>query len=314
MDGKKFIIKGITALLIWFAACVAHSAEERWVAVIKSSTEDVFSSPVRSFADSMSYQVRHFNLQGDWKNSAKIFKKFNANKPTLIFALGAKAAYAAKIWTKKHQDIPVIFAMVLNWKKYNLLSGQTNIVGISSEVNPGNLFLNLSMFAPKVQRIGVVFSPEHSKETVEQARATIEKMGLKLLESYAVTTEDFKSSYKQIRNIIDALWVPSDPVVFTLKNMTWLERKCVQDKLVCVGPSRNLAKMGILLSVRPDISNIGVQAASMAKNIMERGQDPKTIGVMAPLGTNIIFNKRAANLIDLKVSPRVADMATEIID
>lgn len=314
MAGKKFIIKGIITLLIWFTACAVHAAEDRWIAVVLSNSEAAFSAPARSFIDSMSYTVHRFNLEGDWNNSEKLFETLNENKPSLIFALGAKAAFAAKLWTKKNQEIPVIFAMVLNWKKYNFLEGQDNIVGISSEVNPGNLFLNLSMFAPKVQKIGVISSPDYSKETVKQATITIEGMGLQLIDKSISDADDFRNAYKRIRNSIDALWIPSDPVIFTLSNMAWLKRRCIQDKIVCVGPSRNLTKMGLLLSVRPDVSNIGVQAASMAKNILEKKQDLSTIGVMAPLGTTIILNKRTANLIDLSITPRVADMATEIIE
>ena len=96
--------------------------------------------------------------------------------------------------------------------------------------------------------------------------------------------------------------------------MSWLEKRCLADNLVCIGQSRELAEIGLMLSVRPDITNIGVQAASMAKNILERGQLPVSIGGMEPLGTHIFVNSRTADRIGIELSDQALSMATEVID
>jgi ABC-type uncharacterized transport system substrate-binding protein len=96
--------------------------------------------------------------------------------------------------------------------------------------------------------------------------------------------------------------------------MDWLKDRCLKDKLICIGQSENLAEIGILLSVRADESNIGTQAASMAINILERNQPPATIGVMDPLGTNIIVNRHTASHVGLELSQQTLGMVTEIIE
>ena len=96
--------------------------------------------------------------------------------------------------------------------------------------------------------------------------------------------------------------------------MSWLENRCISDRLVCIGQSKSLTQIGLMLSVRPDITNIGVQAASMAKNILERGQSPASIGVMEPLGTHIFVNSRTADRIGIELSDQALSMATEVIN
>lgn len=314
MIGKLLIKTGRLALILLVLSSGAHARDDGWVAVLLSDSESAYEMPVRSFRDAIGAEVRLFNLKGDIRHDDGLKAHFSGDKPQLIFALGAKAAFAAKLWTRDHQDIPVIFAMVLNWRKYELVQGQTNIAGISSEVNPGTQFFNLSVFAPDIRKIGVIFSPEHSGEIVEQARNAIKMLGLQLVEKHVSTTEDFKTAYKQLAQDVDGLWVLSDPVTFTIDNMSWLERRCIKDKIVCIGPSRNLTELGVFLSVRPDITNIGVQAASMAKNILARGQQPSTIGVIDPLGTSIFVNKQTAERIGLQLSSNAMGMATEIVE
>ena len=285
-----------------------------YITVLLSDGEKTYGSPVHSFIDSVSNEVRTFNLHGDIRHDPGLKARIFADKPVLIFALGAKAAYAAKLWTKNRQDIPVLFAMVINWHKYGLSEGQSNMVGISSEVNPGNQFVNLSIFAPQVRRIGVIYSPTHSSEIVKQARKAVEMLGMELVERRIERGQDFKRIYRQLSTSIEGLWILNDPVTYTTDNMSWLEKRCIVDKLVCIGQSRNLTEIGLMLSVRPDLSNIGVQAASMAKNILVRGQSPGAIGVMEPLGTNIYVNRRTAERIGIKLSDKTLGMATEVIE
>lgn len=316
MAGRKYfkICIYLLFLLLVYPAAASGSGNEGWVAVLLSDSEKAYEVPVRSFTDSVAMEVRIFNLHGDIRHDPDLEAKLFRDKPSLIFALGAKAAFVAKLWTQDRQDIPVLFAMVINWQKYNLLEGQDNIAGISSEVNPGNQFLNLSMFAPQIKKIGVIYSPEYSSEIVAQARDAIKMLDMELVEQHIKEGENFRRIYRQLAPTIDGLWILNDPITYTIDNMSWLEERCITDRLVCIGQSENLAKIGLMLSVRPDLPNIGVQAASMTKNILERGQTPESIGVMEPLGTNIYVNVRTASRIGIKLSDQALNLATQVIN
>jgi putative ABC transport system substrate-binding protein len=316
MVGKKFFNRGCLLLfLLFFLPGTLHGERrEPWIAVLLSDSEKAYEEPLRTFTDTVALDVRVFNLQGDIRNDPGLKTKLFADTPSLIFALGAKAAFVAKLWTQDRQDIPVLFAMVINWQKYHLLEGQSNMAGISSEVNPGNQFLNLSILAPQIRRIGVIYSPQHSREIVEETRKAVAMLGMELVERPITRGQDFRRVYRELSASIDGLWILNDPVIYTLDNMSWLENRCIADRLVCIGQSRSLTEIGLMLSVRPDTSNIGVQAASMAKNILNRGQSPAAIGVMDPLGTSISINLRTAKRVGIELSDQALNLATEVIE
>jgi ABC-type uncharacterized transport system substrate-binding protein len=170
------------------------------------------------------------------------------------------------------------------------------------------------MASPQVKRVGVIYSHTHSSETISLARESAAKLGLTLVEVPIERPRAFRQAYKQISERIDGFWMLADPVVYTLANVNWLEERCTRDRLVCIGQSRNIAEMGILLSVNPDRTNVGLQAASMAKSILINHQIPKQIGVMPPLGTRLVLNANTAKKIDLKLNPIVMNLASDIID
>lgn len=305
----------ITHILLLLSLLLPSAAwAEGWVAILLSDTEPIYHRPVQSFRAAIPMETREFNLRDNIRRAPQLKREILDDPPTLIFALGAKAAFAAKLWTKERQDIPVLFAMVLNYQKYHLLDGQSNITGISSEVNPGNQFLNLTLFAPQIRRIGVIYSKEYSRELVAKATMATKMLGLELIETPITAKESFRRIYKELSGNVDGIWVLNDPVTYTLDNMDWLQQRCIQDQLVCIGQSVNLTQIGILLSVRPDAAGIGVQAASMSKNILERKQLPSTIGVMEPLGTNISLNLRTARRIGILLNPQALNLATTIIE
>jgi putative tryptophan/tyrosine transport system substrate-binding protein len=319
MDGKPFNLKAALLLLmlgLWIVpACAAHAETAPGpIAVLLSDTEEAYSRPVASFTKEIQMTVQIFNLRGEVDNAPRAMNRIFAIRPALILALGAKAAYTAKVWTADHPQIPVIFALVINWRRYKLLEGQDNIAGIASDVAPGTHFANLTMASPHVKRIGVIYSRIHSSETIRQARQAAAKLGLALVEMPISRPTEFRKAYKQISEHIDSFWILADPVVYTLANVDWIEKRCTRDRLVCIGQSRNIAEIGVLLAVNPDMANVGLQAASMAKNILLNAVTPKQIGVMPPLGTRLVLNAKTAEKIDLRLNRIVMDLASDIID
>ncbi len=315
MAGKLSLIKILIALTLILLCSTAVSAQQsrQQVAILLSDSEQAYLKPVSAFSNEIGMEVQVYNLQGDLRRDPRLMDKLLASRPSLIFALGAKAAYAAKLWTHQHQEIPVIFAMVLNWQKYDFLKGQDNMSGIASEVAPGIQFLNLSMFVPTARRIGIIYSPEHSREIVVLAREAAALLKLELREHPISSPAEFKAAYRQLASQVDGFWLLNDPFTYTVENMDWMQARCIQDRLVCIGQGSNLAEIGMMLSVLPDIDNIGTQAASMARNIL-RGQLPKDVGVMESLGTRILLNQRTAARIGISLSAQALGMATEVME
>ncbi|MCI5125259.1 MAG: hypothetical protein D3925_12490, partial [Candidatus Electrothrix sp. AR5] len=184
-------------------------------------------------------------------------------------------------------------------------------VGCVSCISP--LFAHIAILSPDIKRIGVIYS-SHSREVLQQAKEAAEIFNIELYSKKIARSKDFQRSFKEMRQSIDAFLVLNDPIIYTLDNMDWLKIRCIKENLPCIGQSKNIVEHGLVLSINPDITDIGSQAASMAKNIINRHQRPDLIGVMSPLGTQIIINRNTAERIGLKLRQTSLDMATQVID
>ena len=316
MKLKKHFIKEIPLIvLVYFIICpMSFSFSHDHVAVLLSNDVPAYIAPINAFTAELGLPVTIYNLEGDVNRGSTIMGKIYDNHPSLIYVLGAKAAYAAKSESiKRKEKIPIVFAMVLNWERYDLLNGAPNISGVSMDVDPGTQFAYMRLFAPHVKRIGVIYSKTHSAFKIEKAMTVSEILSLELVSVAISHHKEFRKAFNEIYKQIDAFWILADPVIFTPRNMEWLKDRCIDNHIINMGQSRNIADLGILLAVNIDPQDIGIQSASIAKNILIRNQVPETIGVMPPFGTELILNIKTATKIGLSVRADAKNLANKII-
>lgn len=316
MAGKNILSKFFMLWLFLLAGATAFAAEvpaQGPVAILLSDDEFAYQQPMEMFINEVDHSYEIYSLHGEIENASEVMTAILAQKPALIFTLGAKASYVAKIWTIDHQEIPVLFAMVLNWERFDFLKRQDNIAGIATDVDPGAQFLNMTLFFPEARKIGTIYSEEHSGWIIKNARQEAARLGLELIAEPIRHPKDFQHAFRKIVDTIDSFWFVTDPVVFTLDNIAFFEKRCIRDRLVCIGQSENIAKLGVLLAVDPDIPNIGVQAAAMAKSILAGRQRPENFGVQPPLGTRLLVNLKTAEKIGLPISDEAKNLANTVI-
>jgi putative tryptophan/tyrosine transport system substrate-binding protein len=320
MNGRKQQIRlgmilGFALLALGILGGVAADTV-RPIVVLLSSDDEAYTRPVATFTGELRMPVQVFNLHGEVTNYKDRMDEIFSRDPALIFALGAKAAYIAKLETlkRKRQDVPVVFAMVLNWERYELLRGSNNVAGIATDIDPGTQFANLAMFAPEVKKIGVIYSKKHSSGTITKARQEAQVLGYELIVRPITRRKEFRRAFNTISDDIQAYWILSDPIVFSTRNMNWLKKRCLKQCILTIGQSENVVKLGMLLGINTDAGHIGIQAASMARNILLHGQSPKTIGVMPPLGTALVLNIKTAERLGLKINELALGMTNKIVD
>ncbi|MCU7842413.1 MAG: hypothetical protein KZQ93_01075 [Candidatus Thiodiazotropha sp. (ex Monitilora ramsayi)] len=301
------------ALILLLFTWPAWSAEGP-VAVLLSDSEAAYEQPLAEFEAKLMRDVSVYNLHGDIKRAPELMQRIMNSGPSLILALGAKAAYFAKAATASRQDVPVVFAMVLNWQRYKLMQGQGNIAGIDSDVSSGTQLLSLNLLFPEVARLGILYSKTHSSSTIDEAVRAAELVGMDVVSYPIDRAKELKQGYRRLVGRVDALWLPTDPVLYTLDNIHWLKRQCLKDRLICIGQSDNIVRLGMLLAVNPDIPSIGLQAAVIAEDILHHGVKPSEIGVQDPLGTRLTLNAGTAKKIGLTLAEDVLRMADEVVE
>ncbi len=282
------------------------------VAILLSADVPAYEKPAQEFQIEYGGPVRQFTLKGSTSAVPTVMSEVMAAKPALILAFGARAAYAARLWTGKEQQIPVLFAQAINWRHFRLLEGQSNMAGIDTVSAAGSELAYLTLFAPKVRRVGILYSKrsEHVARGIQKA-AAIFGVEVKL-----VSIEDprhFRYAYKKLVRDIDAFIALRDPKIYNLENLEWLTRRCLRDNLVCLGRTPELAQKGSLLTVSPGPRDIALQAVSLTRAILSGQTTPEEVGVVAPLGMEVVLNLETAQALDLTISPEARRMATVII-
>ena len=305
----------IRTLLLVFAIFIAPNvfAAERPTIILFSDDSQSYRQPAEVFKHKHKRKILEYSLEGRLENVAAIMEQVMAQKPALIFALGAKAAWFAKTATKDHLDTQVLFAMVINWQHYDLLDGQPNMTGISAEISPGTQLFNLSLLSPQAKRVGVIFSEKFSRETISKAQQAARQLGLELVLEPVQQAEQFQTAWRKMSSSIDAYWVVSDPVIYTLKNVYWLNDRCLKERVLCLGQSDNIAKLGVLLSINPDIDHIGDQAASLAEQLLRQRHSKASGKIHDPIATNVTLNVRSARMMALQIPKQVFSLVNTVV-
>ncbi len=282
------------------------------IAALLSDDVLAYHRVLEHFRAVVNLPVTSFNLEGKIDRAPEVMRRVMAANPACILALGAKAAVAAKTWTRESGRPPVLFALVLNWRRYGL-DKAPNIAGIEAEVAYATQLANVKMFLPAIRRLGVIYNEEQSGALVAGARKAASLLGLELVEATIDRPEEFASAFRTMADRVDAFWMMADPVAYTLDNIAWLKERCIRYRMVCIGQSANIARAGLLVAVDADLVAVGAQAADLARAMVLQGKTPREIGIMPPLGTRIIVNLRTARAIDLAIEPEALDLATLVI-
>jgi putative tryptophan/tyrosine transport system substrate-binding protein len=173
--------------------------------------------------------------------------------------------------------------------------------------------LSMNLLFPKVRRLGVIYSNTHSMASVNEATSAADLVGVEIVAQPIDRAKALKHAYRRMVGEVDAIWLPTDPVLYTLENIHWLKRQCVKDRLICIGQSDDVVRLGLLLAVNPDIPSIGGQTAGLVEDILSYGVKPSQIGVQDPLGTRLTLNAKTASKIGLKLTDSALMLADEVI-
>ncbi len=226
---------------------------------IKSENLNQFNKVITGFTARLpNAKLAIFDMQGK-PNEWKVKNFIKAKKPTIIITLGSLAANTT---ANIEKNIPIIFAMVINYKKYPLLK-QKNITGISMEVSPQKLFNQFRMLLPKVKSIGVPFHPESSAEIVTDALFAASKMDINLVGIEVKNPYELTAKLHEKINSYDALWMLADTKLYNsnndaIKKLMSFSNKYSKPLLVF---SEAFLQSGAYFSITIDYQSLGMQIA-----------------------------------------------------
>jgi putative ABC transport system substrate-binding protein len=282
------------------------------IAVIKSTNLPAFDKVLKSFLSSASDQgldldILEFNLKAKMKNGKGIAEKIQKSPPLLVLAMGPLAAQMAK---EKLADLPVLYCMVSNPRRYGL-SGD-NIAGISLDV-PGEIqFALYKTIVPTLKTVGVIYDPLKSGQLVEEAKGAAAKLGLKLLTVSVNSHKKVPGALRGMLGKIDALWMLPDDTVLTTDSFRFLLVTSFENKLPFLAISDIFVKVGALATIAPDPEELGRQISRLVGEIQSGTLDLGRIDILPPSDSNLVINVKTAQKIGLELTPEVLQSASKL--
>jgi putative ABC transport system substrate-binding protein len=298
-------------LFILLPSTIVHADEipQKTALIIKSNDLDVYEPFIEAFSENVPYNTKVASMGGNMAKGVEIVTGVSNSPPSIIIAIGARAAY---ICSKYIDDIPILFALVVNWEKYSLRN-KKNITGIYIDVPVETQLAQFKMFVQSVSKMGVIYSKRWSEDHLAEAIPKAEMFGIDILKAEVTESSQLEKAYKKIGEKIDSYWMLGDPVSVTMDNFYFLLAKTEEKGIPLFAYDKEFVKKGGLLSISTDYLTMGSQLATMAKQIIQDEISPEDIEVERPIGTTIVFNEITAKKIGLDVNTLILNMADELV-
>src|SRR3990170_7632773 len=278
-------------------------AKENTVVIIQSQQIAAYNEAIKGFENGCkgkNISIKAiYNLNGDTDEGKRIIQniKDNKHKPDLVLAVGILAATLVK---EQFTDIPIIFCMVINHKRFNLEGN--NITGISSEVSVEEQFTILKELLGARKNVGVIYDPTKTGNIVSEADRVTKKLEFNFIKKEVTSESEVTPVLKKMIDKIDVLWMIPDSTVITETSLNAISKILLKHHLPIFCTSDAIVKAGALVSVSPDYTYTGRQAARMAQTLLN---NPTTtsLGIKQPDKLKLTLNTKTAEIIGINLSP-----------
>ena len=277
-------------------------AKENTVLIIQSQQIAAYNEAIKGFeagCKEKGISIKAiYDMKGDADEGKRIIQNIRDNKlkPDLILAVGVLATTLVK---EQFTDIPIIFCMVINHKRFNLEG--TNITGISSEVSVEDQFTIIKELLGAYKNVGVIYDPAKTGNIISEANIATQKLGFNLVKTEVTSESEVVPALKKMIQKIDALWIIPDSTVITKTSLNAISKTLLEHHLPIFCTSDAIVKAGALVSVSPDYTYTGRQAARMAQTLLS---NPTTtsLGIKQPDKLKLTLNTQTAEIIGVNLT------------
>lgn len=300
-SGLRFVLPVLMTVVL-----IAPFASAAEVAILKSADVPYYNQAVQAFRSALpsNTTVTEYNLAGSTERGREIATSLRAEPPDLVFAVGLKAALAAKL---ELVDTPTLFCLVLNPELHGLPA--PNMTGILMRVAPDAQLASIKTIAPNARRIGLLYDPDQTGAVVEEGRRAAHQLGLQLV---AVPVDDSSKVPDALRTLlpkIDLFWLMQDQTVVTQDSLGFLVRTTLEAKVPMFGFSPTMVQQGALGALVVNARDIGLQAGNLASAIL-RDRFKSHQPLREPSHPQLAINLNSADYLGLSPSKDVLRLAT----
>jgi putative ABC transport system substrate-binding protein len=230
-------------------------------------------------------------------------EKLRKSQPDLIITIGTQATRSV---SREITRIPIVFSLVLVSGESEALAKQRppNVSGAAMDVPIAEQFARMKEVIPGLKRVGVIYNPKVTGETIQEARQAADTTGLSLVEVPVSAESEVIREVGGLKGRVDALWSVADSTVFTPRSVDSILLLTLRDGIPFVGLSPSFVRAGALLSFSCDYADVGAQSGEIAVEIL-KGRSPGELPVVYPRHVSLFLNLNTARAIHLEVSEKI---------
>jgi putative ABC transport system substrate-binding protein len=288
----------------WLLPTAATAAD---IAILKSSDIAAYNQAVSGFkaAAGGGNTIVEYNLESSLEKGRELARQIHASGAALVLAVGLKAALAARL---EIDDTPVIFTMVLDPPKHDLAA--PNMTGVLIEVPLDRQFGGIRSVLPKVKRIGVLYDPSKSSQTIDDARRQAKAQGFDLVARQVTAEKEVPTSLRALLPTISALWLAPDSTVLSDESLRFILSTAFDQAVPVIGFSPEFVRSGALMSLSVDYGDVGRQAGTLARKILG-GQLTLPLKSVPADRIKMAINLKTAKFLGIQVPKELENGADE---
>src|SRR5215831_8773438 len=277
------------------------------IVVLKSHDITPINQALAGFVATCTEQITTYDLGGRTSDTRRIIDRIMAVPSKLILAIGPQAAQVAKA---EVQDIPVVFLLVRNPRKYGLEGD--NIAGISLDVPIEAQLAVYKSLLPTLQVLGVIYDPEKTGALVKEADEAAGKFGLRFLAASVASQAEVPAALRSLLGKVNALWLLPDDTVVTPESLTFFLLTAFKQNLPVLTISDAFVEAGALASLSADYTDMGRQACQLSREIESGRLPPAQASIVPPTKIHVAINLQTASQLGLVLPPGVVQSASKV--
>ena len=277
------------------------------IVILKSSDLKAYNEAVEGFkrAAPGAAVYTEYDLRGDLERGKLLARKIRTSDASLVVAVGLKAALAAKL---EIVDIPILYMMILDPMKYHLAAA--NMTGVLLEIPMDRQFKVMRAFLPSLRRIATLYDPDKTAAKLKEAEphAAVHEFQLR---GFAVGDE--REVPQQLRALLsesEALWLVPDSTVLTDESIRFILESALAKQVPVFGFSSELTRLGALLSMSIDYSEVGRESGLLARRILN-GEHPLRLKPVSVQRIRITVNQKTARYLGIPIPKELDGMIDE---
>ena len=325
MRRRDFIAGGSAAVVLSAPARAEQSTKRPTIGFLGAASPELAGPWVAAFVKRLGElgwtEGRNVAIEYHWAEArterySEIATELANRKVDVIVTWASAPVLAAKHATT---TIPIVFAAQMDPVGAGVVASLArpggNVTGMSIQQTDtaGKRIELLREALPRLARLAVMANSSAPGAMIEmrEVATTARTLGLEVIPIEVSQAGEVFSSIESIRDRADALYVATDPLIFS--NRIAINEMAQRQRTPTIYGSREYVDAGALMSYGPNWIDLFRHAAEQVDKIL-RGTKPADIPVQQPTKFDLVVNLRTAKALGLEIPPSLLARADDVID